>query len=129
MSLPLKSEGRLINYEIGDDCGNINKEMGEKSLIFHGSELIELKKRLEEETEMEEVMICCRNPLNEKLCPLQLHLPPNNATMHIIVFPSSFGTKLTSFKILLAVIVNYNCILFIAFLISFIRGFPFPIKF
>lgn len=96
MSLPLKSEGRLIHYEIGDDHGNINKDIGEKSLMFHGSELTELKKKLEEETEMEDVMICCRNPLNEKLCPLQLHLPPNNATMHIIVLPFSYGTKLLS---------------------------------
>jgi len=116
VSLPLKSEGRLIYYETGDDSGNINKEIGEKSLIFHGSELIELKKKLEEETEMEDVMIWCRNPLNEKLCPLQLHLPPNNATMHIIVFPSSCGTKLTSFFI---VTIIYNQNIVYAFLIFF----------
>ncbi|XP_019092137.1 PREDICTED: uncharacterized protein LOC104747951 [Camelina sativa] len=114
VSLPLKSEGRLIYYETGDDGGNINKEIGEKSMMFHGSELTELKKKVEEETEMEDVMICCRNPLNEKLYPLQLHLPPNNATMHIVVFPSSFGTKLFSFY--------YTTTLFI-------RGFQFPIKF
>ncbi|KAL1211317.1 hypothetical protein V5N11_023342 [Cardamine amara subsp. amara] len=94
VSLPLKSEGRMIYYEIGDEYGNINKDIGEKSLIFHGSELTELKKKLEEETEMDELMICSINPLNEKLCPLQLHLPPNNTTMHIIVVPSSLGTKL-----------------------------------
>ncbi|ESQ49940.1 hypothetical protein EUTSA_v10022210mg [Eutrema salsugineum] len=88
VTLPLKSEGRLIYYEIGDDCGNINNDRGKKSLIFHGSELTELKKKLEEETGIEDVMVCSRNPLTEKLCPLQLHLPPNNATMHI--FNSSF---------------------------------------
>ncbi|VVA96088.1 unnamed protein product [Arabis nemorensis] len=89
VSFPLKSEGRLINYEIGDDCGSINEEMGKKSLIFHGSEVVELKKRLEEETGIKDVTVCTRNPLNEKLCPLQLHLPPNNTTMHIIVVPNS----------------------------------------
>lgn len=111
VSFPLKSEGRVINYEIGDDRGNINEEMGKKSLIFHGSEVVELKKRLEEETGIEDVTVCTRNPLNEKFCPLQLHLPPNNTTMHIIVVPnSSLGTKNFSFTTLLKFIAN--CYLF-----------------
>lgn len=96
VSLPPKSEGRLIYYEIRDDCGNMNNDdIGEKSLIFHGSELTELKKKLEEETGIQDLIVCSRNPLNdEKLCPLQLHLPPNNATMHVIIVPPSLGTKL-----------------------------------
>ncbi|CAH2055355.1 unnamed protein product [Thlaspi arvense] len=89
VSLPLKSEGRLIYYEIGDDSGKRNSDTVQKSLIFHGNELTELKKKLEEETGIEDLTVCSINPLNEKLCPLQLHLPPNNATMHIIVVPSS----------------------------------------
>ncbi|CAA7038663.1 unnamed protein product [Microthlaspi erraticum] len=93
MTLPPNSEGRLICYEIGDDRGNIDNETEQKSLIFNGTELTELKKRLEEETGIEDIMVCSRNPLNEKLYPLQLHLPPNNTTMHIIVVPSSFGTN------------------------------------
>ncbi|KAF8092328.1 hypothetical protein N665_0417s0025 [Sinapis alba] len=95
VSLPPKSEGRLIYYEMGDDCGNnINNEEGEKSLIFHGSELTELKKKLEEETGIQDLIVCSRNPLNDdKLSPLQLHLPPNNATMHIIIVPPSLDPR------------------------------------
>lgn len=93
MTLPPNSEGRLIYYEIGDDCGNIDNETEQKSLIFNGTELTELKKKLEEETGIEDIMVCSRNPLNEKLYPLQLHLPPNNITMHIIVVPSSLDTN------------------------------------
>ncbi|RID64725.1 hypothetical protein BRARA_E03643 [Brassica rapa] len=95
VSLPPKSEGRLIYYQTRDDCGNMNDDddIGEKSLIFHGSELTELKKKLEEETGIQDLIVCSRNPLHDaKLCPLQLHLPPNNATMHIIIVPPSLDT-------------------------------------
>ncbi|KAK9012567.1 hypothetical protein V6N11_040612 [Hibiscus sabdariffa] len=37
----------------------------------------------------EEVTLCSRNPLNAKLYPLRLHLPPNNSAMHVLVVPQS----------------------------------------
>jgi len=44
-----------------------------------------------EETGLVDILVCCRNPLNAKLYPLLLHLPPNNIDMHVVVVPSSFG--------------------------------------
>lgn len=81
-----KSEGRLIYYNVVDDDGNIN-EAKEASFVFKGHGLEGLSQRLEEETGVEDIIICSRNIVNGKLYPLRLALPPNNATMHVVVVP------------------------------------------
>ncbi|KAL8545884.1 hypothetical protein ACS0TY_005850 [Phlomoides rotata] len=81
-----KSEGRLIYYNVADDDGNVN-EAEEASFVFKGYGLEELCQRLEEETGVEDIIICSRNIVNGKLYPLRLALPPNNATMHVVVVP------------------------------------------
>ncbi|OWM75997.1 hypothetical protein CDL15_Pgr009642 [Punica granatum] len=87
---PPKSDGRMIYYHLADENGNVEGEdMEGYSFSFKGNNLEELTHKLGEDTGMEEIIVCSRSPLNGKLFPLRLQLPPNNATMHVVVVPSS----------------------------------------
>ncbi|GKV08648.1 hypothetical protein SLEP1_g20252 [Rubroshorea leprosula] len=88
VSSPAKIEGRLIHYEVVDEDGEVDEAMGQRSSTFKGSGVEELKEMLKEETGLNEIFVCSRNPLNGKLYPLRLHLPPNNVTMRVVVVPS-----------------------------------------
>ncbi|KAG8489855.1 hypothetical protein CXB51_017895 [Gossypium anomalum] len=87
---PAAFEGRKIRYEVVDENGDVDNKIGERTFTFKGSGVEELKKTLKVETGVnEDIWICSRNPLNGKLSPLRLHLPPNNAAMHVVVVPQS----------------------------------------
>lgn len=86
---PPKHDGRLIYYHIADDYGGVDDEGEGNSFTFKGHSVVELTLKLEEETGLEDIIVCTRSPLNGKLYPLRLQLPPNNATMHIVVVPST----------------------------------------
>ncbi|PKA65953.1 hypothetical protein AXF42_Ash010362 [Apostasia shenzhenica] len=86
---PQKSEGRRIHYLIADDNGNIDDFDGEFTINFKGTSVNELTQKLEEETKLCDIIVCSRNPLNGKLYPLRLHLPPNNTTMNVVVVPAT----------------------------------------
>lgn len=85
----LKSEGRLIYYHVADENGNANDSVEGPSFQFKGHGLEELTQKLEEETGLENIIVCSRNKFNGNLYPLRLSLPPNNATMHVVVIPAS----------------------------------------
>ncbi|CAM0905591.1 unnamed protein product [Alopecurus aequalis] len=84
VSLP-KVEGRHIHYHIGDDNGDVGEDEEGHSFTFNGTSLQGLLERLQEETGLKDVIICSRSPINRKLMPLRLQLPPNNNTMHIVL--------------------------------------------
>ncbi|XP_058751203.1 uncharacterized protein LOC131624301 [Vicia villosa] len=86
---PMK-EGRIIFYNVGDENGDVPEGSEEKFFTFKGSSVIELKEKLREEVERDDILVCSRNPLNAKVYPLRLQLPPNNVDLHVIVVPSSF---------------------------------------
>ncbi|XP_062214294.1 uncharacterized protein LOC133915230 [Phragmites australis] len=89
-SAPLhKVEGRAIHYHIADDMGNVDDDTEGHSFIFNGSNLEELTHKLQEETNLDGIIICTRSPINGKLTPLRLQLPPNNAAMHIVLVRES----------------------------------------
>ncbi|KAF5479222.1 hypothetical protein F2P56_000065 [Juglans regia] len=88
-SSPVKAEGRIIYYNVGKENGDVTDESGGLSFTFRGNGVEELKKKLQEETGLGDILVCSRNPLNGKLYPLRLHLPPNNTEMHVVVVPSS----------------------------------------
>ncbi|OMO51649.1 hypothetical protein CCACVL1_29665 [Corchorus capsularis] len=84
-----KSEGRTIYYHIADhESREVHGETEEGySFSFKGSGVHELTEKLKEQTGLEDIVVCTRSPLNGKLFPLRLQLPPNNADMHVVVVP------------------------------------------
>ena len=86
---PHKSDGRSIFYVIAEDDGSTDNST-ELCISFKGTSVKTLTEKLEEITEIADgIIVCSRNPLNGMLCPLRLHLPPNNTTMHVVVVRSS----------------------------------------
>lgn len=83
------TDGRLIYFRIADEYGETDEGFEELCTTFKGNGVRELTKRLEEELGIKDITICTRSPSNGKLYPLHLQLPPNNATMHVVVVPIS----------------------------------------
>ena len=88
-----KKEGRTIYYHVAEDNGEVTDEgVQGYSLVFKGNGVEELTRKFEEETGLEGIIVCNRSPLNGKLYPLRLQLPPNNVTMQVVlVLPYSQG--------------------------------------
>lgn len=57
-------------------------------LTFKGNSVEQLTQALREETSIDDVVVCTRNPLNGKLFALRLQLPPNSGTMHVVLVPA-----------------------------------------
>ncbi|XP_023521623.1 uncharacterized protein LOC111791035 isoform X1 [Cucurbita pepo subsp. pepo] len=85
------AEGRVIHYYVANRKGEVKKGVEEVSFTFKGSQPEELKEKLIEESGLPDIIVCTQNPLNGKLYPLRLHLPPNNAGLHVVLVPSSNG--------------------------------------
>uniref|UniRef100_R7W9Q4 DUF569 domain-containing protein n=1 Tax=Aegilops tauschii TaxID=37682 RepID=R7W9Q4_AEGTA len=89
-SAPLhKVQGRAIHYHIADDKGDVDDDIERRSFTFNGSNLEELTQKLQEETGIDDLIVCTRSPISGKLTPLLLQLPPNNAAMHIVLVRES----------------------------------------
>ncbi|KAH0868517.1 hypothetical protein HID58_075539 [Brassica napus] len=86
---PLKPNGRTIYYSIADERRMENKSTAGYFFTFRGNSVAELTQTLREETCLEDVVVCTRNPLSGKLSPLRLQLPPNNGILHLVLLPSS----------------------------------------
>ncbi|XP_025013297.1 uncharacterized protein LOC8287041 isoform X2 [Ricinus communis] len=90
VSSPPKSEGRTIYYHVADESGDIDDDVVEAYYFhFKGNGVDELTQKLREETGLQDIVVCSRSPLNGKLYPLRLQLPPNNADMHVVIVESS----------------------------------------
>ncbi|XP_038990457.1 uncharacterized protein LOC103721972 isoform X2 [Phoenix dactylifera] len=84
-----KVEGRTIHYTVADDDGNLDESFERSSFIFNKLGVKQLTQKLEEETNLRDIIVCHRNSLNGRLYPLHLTLPPNNAAMHVVVVRAS----------------------------------------
>ncbi|URE25795.1 hypothetical protein MUK42_06353 [Musa troglodytarum] len=80
-----KVEGRSIYFTVADDNGNVDDSVEWPHVTFIGTSVPELTQKLKEETKLDDIIVCTRNPLNQHLIPLYLHLPPNNTTMRLVV--------------------------------------------
>ncbi|KAF2530445.1 hypothetical protein F2Q70_00030859 [Brassica cretica] len=89
VELPLKPDGRTIYYSIADKRHMEEISSAGYVFTFKGNSVAELTQTLREETCLEDVVVCTRNPLSGKLSPLRLQLPPNNGTLHVVLLPSS----------------------------------------
>ncbi|KAF8408038.1 hypothetical protein HHK36_007178 [Tetracentron sinense] len=89
VSSPPRADGRIIFYNFADDNGDVDDATEGSSFTFKGNGVEELTHKLEEEMGLEDIIVCSRSPLNGKLYPLRLQLPPNNTTMHVVVVQSS----------------------------------------
>lgn len=89
----VKYEGRMIYYYVADEGGNVNDAVEGPSFYFKGQSLEELADKLEEETGLENIIVCTKNKFNGNIYPLRLALPPNNTTMHVVVVPSTSKCK------------------------------------
>ncbi|KAI3813187.1 hypothetical protein L1987_17905 [Smallanthus sonchifolius] len=86
----VKNEGRMVYYTVADDDGNADDDAYEEaSFAFKGRGLEDLTQDLEDETGLDDIIICSRNPLNGKLFPLRLAFPPNHKIIHVVVVPST----------------------------------------
>ncbi|XP_010552601.1 PREDICTED: uncharacterized protein LOC104822933 [Tarenaya hassleriana] len=86
---PPKLEGRTIYYHIADESGHVEDESTVGyALTFKGNSVEQLTQALREATSMDDVIVCTRSPLNGKLFPLRLQLPPTT-TMHVVLVPST----------------------------------------
>ncbi|XP_052187640.1 uncharacterized protein LOC127798241 isoform X2 [Diospyros lotus] len=88
-SPPKAMDGRTIYYNVSDDYGNVEQNLEGLNITFKGNNVDELTRVLEDETGLEDVIVCSRNPLNGKLYPLRLQLPPNSTTMHVVLVRAS----------------------------------------
>ncbi|KAL1807205.1 hypothetical protein ACET3Z_030273 [Daucus carota] len=85
----MREEGRTIYYNVANDLGEVDEELEGFSILFKGNSVEELTRSLEEVTGLNDAIVCSRSPLNGRLYPLRLQLPPNNVTMNVVVLPAS----------------------------------------
>ncbi|XP_058761721.1 uncharacterized protein LOC131635129 [Vicia villosa] len=87
---PPKMEGRTIYYHVAEENGDVDDENVQGySLVFNGNDVEQLTRKFVEETGLDGVIVCSRSPLNGKLYPLRLHLPPNNVMMQVVLVLAS----------------------------------------
>ncbi|KAI0527227.1 hypothetical protein KFK09_002826 [Dendrobium nobile] len=86
---PRAFHSRTINYMVANNDGNVEAGAEEFSFSFQGTSVEELTQKLEEESELGHIIVCSKNPVNGKLYPLRLQLPPNKNTMNVVVVLAS----------------------------------------
>ncbi|KAI5063194.1 hypothetical protein GOP47_0021741 [Adiantum capillus-veneris] len=84
-----KVDGRIIHYTVAEDDSDIPDDF-ESEFVFRGHDVKMLTERLKEETGIDDdLYVCAKNHFTNKLFPLVLHLPPQNAPMYVVVVKAS----------------------------------------
>ncbi|KAF8399395.1 hypothetical protein HHK36_015259 [Tetracentron sinense] len=120
-SSKVDGHGRIIYYNVADENGNIDDAVEGASFTFRRNGVDELTHKLEEETGLEDIIVCSHNPLNGELYPLRLQLPPNNTTMHVVVVQSSSRGEILPF--LNPLIPGVSYVLYFRFVLLFSKNY------
>ncbi|KAH9609468.1 hypothetical protein KSS87_022734 [Heliosperma pusillum] len=81
LGVDVKHRGRVIRYNIVIHDGSIEDADEGRSLVFTGNGVTELRQCLEQVTGFSGITLCTRSPLDGKLYPMRLALPPNHVPM------------------------------------------------
>lgn len=102
----------MIYYHVWDpENGDVDHDSAkELSFIFKGNGVEELTEKLAQVTGLRDMMVCFRNPLNQKLYPLKLHLPPNHVAMHVVMVPSASKGTIYLYNIRIGCFILISCI-------------------
>ena len=103
------SDVRRIFYTVAEDNGEVLAHDDETfgSFLFKGHSLAELTEALQLETGIDDdIILCMRNPLTQKLYKMRLQLPPNKAPLSVVIvrhdsecmFPASHLTTSSKFQ-------------------------------
>ena len=79
---------RRIFYTVAEDDGRVLAHDDETfgSFLFKGHSLAELTEALQLETGIDDdIILCMRNPLTQKLYKMRLQLPPNKAPLSVVI--------------------------------------------
>lgn len=79
---------RRIFYSVAEDDGEVLalKDMDWGSFLFKGHSLNDLIEQVQIETKIDDdIILCMRHPMSNKLYKMRLELPPNKAPMHVVV--------------------------------------------
>lgn len=79
---------RRIFYSVAEDDGEVlaHEDMDWGSFLFKGHSLKALIEQVQIETGIDEdIILCMRHPMSNKLYKMRLELPPNKAPMHVVV--------------------------------------------
>lgn len=82
------SDFRRIFYTVAEDSGEVLAHDDDTfgSFLFKGHTLQELTEALQLETGIDEdVILCMKNPLTNKLYKMRLQLPPNKAPLSVVI--------------------------------------------
>lgn len=121
-------DGRFIFYYIADEFGEIDEKMEELCITFDGNTVEELTKTLEDATGLDEIIVCTKSPLNGKLYPLSLQLPPNNTTMNVVVLPKGEALTRLEFVIFCKKFRIFTFATFLSILVLNRLGYSLPMK-
>ncbi|CAN0925801.1 hypothetical protein LINGRAHAP2_LOCUS34963 [Linum grandiflorum] len=108
---PKMADGRTIYYHVAEDgWEDDDEDVAEGySMNFKGNGVEGLTEKLKEVTGFEEgIVVCSKSPLNGKLYPLRLQLPPNNSDMHVVVVPSSSKGTFFNYLFLLLFVCSWR---------------------
>lgn len=97
-SPPKFEDGRAIYYHVvSEDFGEMDENAQGFCITFKGNNVNDLTRKLEEETGLNDITVCTRSPLNGKLYPLRLQLPPNIVTMKVFVVQNNMEDAIDGF--------------------------------